>query len=286
MISVADGWQHGPQVDKGARWEPAEVGAAVRELLAKAPAARAGVRRAVTANVRTRRRPRCRRAGARRRRGPTRRCSTGSRAPTATHARDRRRRRAAHVDDLRARSARVAAAAARARRRSRATSSCWQLPNWWEAVVFCWAVWRCGAIASPITPTLRAREVGFILDQTDATRRSSSRERSAAPTTRRSLARGRLRRRRARGPRRRPLPRRRAGRPTLDGRASTIAARHPLDVGHDRRIRRASCTRTRSLRVEADTIAAAHDMRAGRVAAAADAGHARRRAHLRRAAAR
>ena len=37
MISVADGWQHGPQLDKGARWEPAEVGAAVRELLAKAP---------------------------------------------------------------------------------------------------------------------------------------------------------------------------------------------------------------------------------------------------------
>jgi NAD(P)-dependent dehydrogenase (short-subunit alcohol dehydrogenase family) len=36
-ISVADGWQHGPQVDKGARWQPAEVGAAVRDLLAKAP---------------------------------------------------------------------------------------------------------------------------------------------------------------------------------------------------------------------------------------------------------
>jgi NAD(P)-dependent dehydrogenase (short-subunit alcohol dehydrogenase family) len=37
-ISIADGWQHGPQVDKGARWEPSEVGAAIRELLAKAPA--------------------------------------------------------------------------------------------------------------------------------------------------------------------------------------------------------------------------------------------------------
>ncbi len=36
-ISVADGWQHGPRVDRGARWEPSEVGAAVRELLAKAP---------------------------------------------------------------------------------------------------------------------------------------------------------------------------------------------------------------------------------------------------------
>jgi NAD(P)-dependent dehydrogenase (short-subunit alcohol dehydrogenase family) len=36
-ISVADGWQHGSGLDKGARWEPAEVGAAVRDLLAKAP---------------------------------------------------------------------------------------------------------------------------------------------------------------------------------------------------------------------------------------------------------
>jgi NAD(P)-dependent dehydrogenase (short-subunit alcohol dehydrogenase family) len=38
MLSVADGWQHGPHVDKGARWEPAEIGATVRDLLAKAPA--------------------------------------------------------------------------------------------------------------------------------------------------------------------------------------------------------------------------------------------------------
>jgi NAD(P)-dependent dehydrogenase (short-subunit alcohol dehydrogenase family) len=38
MLSVADGWQHGPKVDKGARWDPADVGSAVRELLAKAPA--------------------------------------------------------------------------------------------------------------------------------------------------------------------------------------------------------------------------------------------------------
>jgi NAD(P)-dependent dehydrogenase (short-subunit alcohol dehydrogenase family) len=35
-ISVADGWRKGPAVDKGARWEPDEVGAAVKELLAKA----------------------------------------------------------------------------------------------------------------------------------------------------------------------------------------------------------------------------------------------------------
>jgi cyclohexanecarboxylate-CoA ligase len=45
---------------------------------------------------------------------------------------------------------------------------CWQLPNWWEAVAFCWGVWRCGAIASPITPTLRKHEIGFILDRTNA----------------------------------------------------------------------------------------------------------------------
>jgi NAD(P)-dependent dehydrogenase (short-subunit alcohol dehydrogenase family) len=37
MLSVADGWQHGPRIDKGARWEPADGGPAVRELLAKAP---------------------------------------------------------------------------------------------------------------------------------------------------------------------------------------------------------------------------------------------------------
>ena len=35
-IGVADGWREGPAVDKGARWEPDEVGAAVHDLLAKA----------------------------------------------------------------------------------------------------------------------------------------------------------------------------------------------------------------------------------------------------------
>jgi cyclohexanecarboxylate-CoA ligase len=44
----------------------------------------------------------------------------------------------------------------------------WQLPNWAEAVALCWAVWRCGAVASPITPSLRGREVGFVLEQTAA----------------------------------------------------------------------------------------------------------------------
>jgi NAD(P)-dependent dehydrogenase (short-subunit alcohol dehydrogenase family) len=36
-ISVADGWQHGSPVDRGARWDPAEVGTAVRELMGRAP---------------------------------------------------------------------------------------------------------------------------------------------------------------------------------------------------------------------------------------------------------
>lgn len=36
-VSLADGWQHGPAVDKGDRWDPAELGPVVRELVAKAP---------------------------------------------------------------------------------------------------------------------------------------------------------------------------------------------------------------------------------------------------------
>ena len=37
-VSVADGWHRGRVIDHGARWEPIEVGAAVTELLAEAPA--------------------------------------------------------------------------------------------------------------------------------------------------------------------------------------------------------------------------------------------------------
>ena len=37
VISVATGWRHGPRVDKGDRWDPAEVGDAVDKLLAEAP---------------------------------------------------------------------------------------------------------------------------------------------------------------------------------------------------------------------------------------------------------
>ena len=37
MISVADGWQHGPAIDRGERWQPAQIGSAVRNLIAQAP---------------------------------------------------------------------------------------------------------------------------------------------------------------------------------------------------------------------------------------------------------
>jgi NAD(P)-dependent dehydrogenase (short-subunit alcohol dehydrogenase family) len=36
LISVADGWREGPKVDRGAHWEPDEVGAVVHDLLKKA----------------------------------------------------------------------------------------------------------------------------------------------------------------------------------------------------------------------------------------------------------
>ena len=34
-IRVAEGWAHGPQIDKGAKWDPAELGPVVGDLLAK-----------------------------------------------------------------------------------------------------------------------------------------------------------------------------------------------------------------------------------------------------------
>jgi NAD(P)-dependent dehydrogenase (short-subunit alcohol dehydrogenase family) len=37
MVSIADGWQHGPRLDKGARWDPAELGPVIDRLLAAAP---------------------------------------------------------------------------------------------------------------------------------------------------------------------------------------------------------------------------------------------------------
>lgn len=35
LIRVAEGWAHGPQIDKGAKWDPAELGSVVTDLLAK-----------------------------------------------------------------------------------------------------------------------------------------------------------------------------------------------------------------------------------------------------------
>ena len=36
IIGIAEGFRHGPRVDKGARWDPAEIGAVVAELLEQA----------------------------------------------------------------------------------------------------------------------------------------------------------------------------------------------------------------------------------------------------------
>jgi NAD(P)-dependent dehydrogenase (short-subunit alcohol dehydrogenase family) len=36
-LSVSDGWQHGAVFDKGARWEPDEIGAVIHDLIAAAP---------------------------------------------------------------------------------------------------------------------------------------------------------------------------------------------------------------------------------------------------------
>ncbi|MBV8930382.1 MAG: SDR family oxidoreductase [Mycobacteriaceae bacterium] len=36
LIRVAEGWAHGPQLDKGARWDPVELGPVVADLLSKA----------------------------------------------------------------------------------------------------------------------------------------------------------------------------------------------------------------------------------------------------------
>jgi NAD(P)-dependent dehydrogenase (short-subunit alcohol dehydrogenase family) len=36
-VSIANGWHEGPSVDKGARWQPAELGAAIGDILKAAP---------------------------------------------------------------------------------------------------------------------------------------------------------------------------------------------------------------------------------------------------------
>jgi cyclohexanecarboxylate-CoA ligase len=136
----------------------------------------------------------------------------------------------------------------------------WQLPNWWEGVVLCWAAWRCGAVVSPITPSLRAREVGFILRQTGARvavvphefrgTRYASLLHDAAFTGTVIEVRGDA-----------PLPSSRSAPPDVEVHVDDDAVilwtsgttSDPKGVVHTHQ----------SLRVEADTIAAAHDMRMG-----------------------
>jgi len=161
------------------------------------------------------------------------------------------------IEELRERSARVAAAL-RERGVRPGDIVCWQLPNWWEAVVVCWAIWRCGAIASPITPTLRARELGFILGATGARLvvvPSAFRGTDHVALVDEACFAGDVLV--VRGDQ--PLPESPAGAPRVDAHVDDAAVilwtsgttSDPKGVVHTHQ----------SLRVEADTIAAAHDMR-------------------------
>jgi cyclohexanecarboxylate-CoA ligase len=165
------------------------------------------------------------------------------------------------VGDLRANSERYAAALW-SRGVRPGSVVCWQLPNWWEAAAFCWAVWRCGAVASPITPALRAHEVGFILQQTGARHIAVPREfrgtdyvsmvRSTGFDGDVIVFRGVHLQLQLEGGDAPPLP-------SLDTDAVALilwtsgTTSEPKGVVHTQQ----------SLRVEADTIAAAHDMRPG-----------------------
>ncbi len=136
----------------------------------------------------------------------------------------------------------------------------WQLPNWWEAVVLAWAVWRCGAISSPITPSLGPHEVGFILERTDAALvvvPQSFRGTDYPALVRATGFRGDLITLRGAE----PLPERTSAAPTppvtVDDAAVILwtsgTTSEPKGVVHTHQ----------SLRVEADTIAAAHAMEPG-----------------------
>ena len=140
---------------------------------------------------------------------------------------------------------------------------CWQLPNWWEAVAFCWGVWFAGAIASPVTPTLRGHEVGFILEQTRAkviAVPSEFRGTDYVALVRDTGFRGAIVMVRDKGPRGATAP---AVEVDVDVEVgvddpavilwTSGTTSEPKGVVHTHQ----------SLRVEADTIVAAHDMRPG-----------------------
>jgi len=78
---------------------------------------------------------------------------------------DREQRLTGH--DLRAAAARVAAAL-RTEGIGAGDVVFYQLPNWWESAALAWGILLVGAIASPLTPTLRHSEVSFVLEQTGA----------------------------------------------------------------------------------------------------------------------
>jgi cyclohexanecarboxylate-CoA ligase len=163
------------------------------------------------------------------------------------------------VDDLREQSSRVAAGL-RQLNVLPGTVVAVQLPNWWEAVVLCWAVWRCGGVVAPITPTLRAREVGFILRQSGARMAIVPREFRGTdyPALVRSTGfagglmevRGRMALPTA-DPAVRELPADPDDRAVILWTSGTTS--DPKGVVHTHQ----------SLRAEGDTIAAAHEMRAG-----------------------
>jgi cyclohexanecarboxylate-CoA ligase len=163
------------------------------------------------------------------------------------------------VDDVRVRSAELAAGL-RQLGVGPGDVVAWQLPNWWEGVVLCWAVWRCGAVVSPITPSLRAREVGFILSQTGARVAvvpHSFRGTDYAALLREADFDGSVIEVRGEAPLPASSVPMSAVDVSVDDRAVILwtsgTTSDPKGVVHTHQ----------SLRVEADTIAAAHDMRVG-----------------------
>ena len=263
MISVADGWQHGPQRRQGRALGTGRGRRRGARAAREGPAARAGLRRAVS---RAHPAPRRAIAGALARAGRVDRrdaARPASRRPTAHHVAIVDGDVRLTVDDLRARSARVAARLVERGRPARATSSRGSCRTGGKRSCSCWAIWRCGAIASPITPTLR-RARGRLHPRARPARASSRCRATFRGTDYVALLRdagfdgdG------DRGARRRGSAcRARDPAPAVDVDVDDPARR---SCGRRARppIRRASCTRTRRCASRPTRIAAAHEMRAG-----------------------